>query len=92
MLFSGNLTRQPALTRLAEDHAARGLPPPYRVAGDLARTDYVMNHGFWIGVYPGLTDPMRAFMADEIIAFARARAGSSPRRALPTVDGGGGGR
>jgi CDP-6-deoxy-D-xylo-4-hexulose-3-dehydrase len=84
MLFSGNLTRQPALTRLAADHAARGLPPPYRVAGDLTRTDYVMNHGFWIGVYPGLTDAMRAFMADEIIAFARARAGSPPRRALPT--------
>ncbi|MCX7058377.1 MAG: 3-hydroxyacyl-CoA dehydrogenase family protein [Proteobacteria bacterium] len=60
MLFSGNLTRQPALTRLAEDCAARGMPAPYRVAGDLERTDFVMNQGFWIGVFPGMTEAMLA--------------------------------
>ncbi len=85
MLFSGNLTRQPALTRLAEDCAARGMPAPYRVAGDLTRTDFVMNQGFWIGVYPGMTEAMLTFMADEITAFARSRAGAPPRRMLPTA-------
>lgn len=85
MLFSGNLTRQPALTRLAEDCAARGMPAPYRVAGDLERTDFVMNQGFWIGVFPGMSEAMLAFMADEIIAFATSRKGSAPRRALPTA-------
>ncbi len=85
MLFSGNLTRQPALTRLADDCASHGLPAPYRIAGALTRTDFVMNSGFWIGVYPGLTDAMRDFMADEIIAFARSRGGAVARRALPTA-------
>ena len=55
------------------------------MAGELTRTDYVMNSGFWIGVYPGLSEAARAFMADEIIAFARSRAGSPPKRMLPTA-------
>jgi CDP-6-deoxy-D-xylo-4-hexulose-3-dehydrase len=73
MLFAGNLVRQPALTRLAEDCAAHGRPAPYRVAGSLANPDAVMNRGFWFGVYPGLTEPMRAYIVDELRAFLRAR-------------------
>ncbi len=72
MLFAGNLVRQPALTRLSEDCVAHGLPAPYRVSGSLTQTDLVMNHGFWVGVYPGLTAAMRDFVAGEILAFARA--------------------
>lgn len=71
MLFAGNLTRQPALTDLAKDAAERGLPPPYRVVGTLENTDKIMNDAFWVGVYPGLTQPMLSFMVDEIRAFAR---------------------
>ncbi len=59
MLFAGNLVRQPAMTELARAAAAEGRPAPFRVAGDLATTDAIMNRTLWVGVYPGLTEPMR---------------------------------
>ncbi|MCM2334483.1 MAG: lipopolysaccharide biosynthesis protein RfbH [Anaeromyxobacteraceae bacterium] len=59
MLFAGNLVRQPAMTELARAAAAAGRPAPFRVAGDLANTDAIMNRTLWVGVYPGLTEPMR---------------------------------
>lgn len=71
MLFAGNLTRQPALTVLAEQSRAEGLPMPYRIAGDLSVTDTIMNDGFWIGVYPGLTEEMREYVATEVRSFVR---------------------
>jgi len=55
LLFAGNLTRQPYF-------AGR----QYRVAGDLTRTDYVMNRTFWIGVYPGNSEPMLEFLVDKL--------------------------
>lgn len=63
MLFAGNLVRQPALTRLAQDTTRAA---PYRVVGELRQTDRVMNDSFWIGVYPGLTASVRSFVAEEI--------------------------
>ncbi|MCL2754975.1 MAG: lipopolysaccharide biosynthesis protein RfbH [Oscillospiraceae bacterium] len=49
MLFAGNLTRQPCLAN--SDYE-------YRVVGELTHTDKIMNSGFWVGVYPGMTDEM----------------------------------
>ena len=69
MLFAGNLVRQPALTFLAAAATAEGLPQPYRVAGDLKNADLTMTNAFWIGVYPGLTQPMREYVADTIRTF-----------------------
>jgi CDP-6-deoxy-D-xylo-4-hexulose-3-dehydrase len=66
MLFAGNLVRQPALTTLREQSLADGQPEPYRIAGDLRETDNLMDRGFWIGVYPGLTAEMREYVAAEI--------------------------
>ena len=63
MLFAGNLVRQPALTVLAEQARASGNPAPFRVAGPLERTDVVMSRSMWVGVYPGLTEPMRNWVA-----------------------------
>ncbi len=71
MLFAGNLVRQPAMTDLARDAREAGRPPPFRVSGELRATDVVMSRSFWVGVYPGLTEPMRAHVAGELRAFAR---------------------
>jgi CDP-4-dehydro-6-deoxyglucose reductase, E1 len=53
LLFGGNLLRQPAYRDI-----------PRRVIGDLAQADRVMNNTFWIGVYPGLTPEMIAYVID----------------------------
>lgn len=82
MLFAGNLVRQPAFMQLSEDCRAQGRPPPFRVVGTLANTDTIMTSSCWIGVYPGLTGPMRSFVAEEIRAFVRARRAS---KSLPVV-------
>jgi CDP-6-deoxy-D-xylo-4-hexulose-3-dehydrase len=58
LLFAGNLIRQPYM-------AGR----TFRVSGDLGNTDFVMNQTFWIGVYPGLTEPMLDYAASEIERF-----------------------
>ena len=55
LLFAGNLTRQPSM-------AGR----QYRVSGDLANTDKIMNDTFWVGVYPGLSEEMLDFVAEKI--------------------------
>jgi len=66
MLFAGNLVRQPAITQWIVDR-----PGAYRIAGELPNTDRVMNRSFWIGVYPGLTAPMREYVADAIRTFVK---------------------
>jgi CDP-6-deoxy-D-xylo-4-hexulose-3-dehydrase len=38
------------------------------VVGDLANTDRIMRDAFWIGVYPGMTEEMLAYMADTLLA------------------------
>jgi CDP-4-dehydro-6-deoxyglucose reductase, E1 len=55
LLFGGNLLRQPAY------HGVH-----HRVVGGLTNADRVMNHTFWIGVYPGLTAPMMDFVIETI--------------------------
>ena len=60
MLFAGNIIKHPCFDQLRKNE--RG----YRVVGDLSNTDYVMNNGFWIGVYPGMTEPMLDKMIEVI--------------------------
>lgn len=55
-LFAGNILRHPCFESLTE-----GID--YRVVGSLDVTDKVMNQSFWVGVFPGMTEPMM----DEII-------------------------
>jgi CDP-6-deoxy-D-xylo-4-hexulose-3-dehydrase len=46
-LFAGNITKQPAFVN-----------KNYRVAGNLANTEKIMNDTFFLGTYPGMTDEM----------------------------------
>ena len=62
LLFSGNLTRQPAYR-----------DTPHRIVGTLANTDRVTADALWVGVYPGLTPPMLEHVAASIEAFVRER-------------------
>ena len=59
LVFSGNIIKHPCFDSIRNTSA-------YRVAGDLKNTDYVMNNTFWIGVYPGMTEPMLDRMAEVI--------------------------
>lgn len=63
MLFSGNLTKHPCFDEM------RVSGEGYRVVGDLANTDAIMNHSFWIGVYPGMTKEKLDFMIEKILEF-----------------------
>jgi CDP-4-dehydro-6-deoxyglucose reductase, E1 len=58
LIFAGNLTKQPAYRNV-----------DFRVVGDMTNTDIVMNRSFWVGVYPGLTEPMLDYVADSITEF-----------------------
>jgi CDP-4-dehydro-6-deoxyglucose reductase, E1 len=59
-LFGGNLVRQPAYRNAN-----------FRVIGDLKNTDIIMNHTFWIGVWPGLSPEMIHFMAQTLISVGK---------------------
>jgi CDP-6-deoxy-D-xylo-4-hexulose-3-dehydrase len=72
MLFAGNLVRQPAFTDLVRRAQETGSATPYRTVGTLDRTDGVMNRSLWVGVYPGLTDTMRAHVVETIRTACRA--------------------
>ncbi|MDT0615956.1 lipopolysaccharide biosynthesis protein RfbH [Streptomyces lancefieldiae] len=61
-LFAGNLTRQPAYTDVA-----------HRVVGSLAHSDFVTEHTFWVGVYPGLTDEMLDYVVASVKEFVGGR-------------------
>ncbi|MFM7374250.1 MAG: lipopolysaccharide biosynthesis protein RfbH [Chthoniobacterales bacterium] len=69
MLFGGNLVRQPAFVQLRKDN-----PASMRHVGDISGADRVMNNALFVGTYPGLTDGMLAFMADEIRSFVSKKA------------------
>ncbi len=45
LLFAGNIVKQPYMIK-----------QNYKIVGMLKNSDIVMNHTFWIGVYPGLKD------------------------------------
>ncbi len=60
LLFAGNLIKHPCFDQIRGTNA-------YRVIGELKNTEYIMNHTFWIGVYPGMTDRMIDHMAEVII-------------------------
>ena len=59
-LFSGNLLRHPAFENIN-----------CRIVGNLDNTDLIMNNTFFIGVYPGISEPQLAKIADTFARFMK---------------------
>lgn len=55
LLFAGNLTRQPLYK--SKD---------FRVVGELKNTDVIMNHTFWVGIYPALNEIHMNYIAEKL--------------------------
>lgn len=64
-LFAGNITKHPCFTHLENGR-------DYRIVGDLARTNAMMERGLWVGVYPGLEQAQIEYIAKEIREFGNA--------------------
>ena len=60
MLFAGNLLKHPCFDVMRE--TGQG----YRVSGELYNTNRIMQDSFWVGVYPGMSNEMLDYMAQEI--------------------------
>jgi CDP-6-deoxy-D-xylo-4-hexulose-3-dehydrase len=63
MLFAGNLVKHPCFDKLREKEAG------YRIAGSLQNTDIIMKDTFWLGVYPGLSEPMIEYIINQVREF-----------------------
>ncbi|MDA8333829.1 MAG: lipopolysaccharide biosynthesis protein RfbH [Peptococcaceae bacterium] len=63
MLFAGNLLKQPCFDEM------RRLGKGFRVVGDLKNTNIAMNHSFWLGVYPGISEEHVNYMVNAIKNF-----------------------
>ncbi|MCK9373417.1 MAG: lipopolysaccharide biosynthesis protein RfbH [Sulfuricurvum sp.] len=63
-LFAGNMLRHPMFDTMIEG-------VDYRVVGDLAHTDKIMNDSLWIGLYPGMGDEAIAYMIDVIKTYVQ---------------------
>ena len=63
-LFGGNMLRQPCV-----GNYEKGVD--YRVIGDLENTDKIMNNGFWVGVYPGMSREMLQYIIEKITIFVK---------------------
>jgi CDP-6-deoxy-D-xylo-4-hexulose-3-dehydrase len=61
LVFGGNLVKQPYFANQT-----------YRVVGELTVTDQVMNDALWIGVFPGLDEPMIDYMIEVIQSYFAA--------------------
>jgi CDP-6-deoxy-D-xylo-4-hexulose-3-dehydrase len=61
MLFGGNLVRQPAYKNRK-----------YEISGSLENADLIMEFTFWVGVYPGITEEMRQYVADSLHDFVKS--------------------
>jgi CDP-6-deoxy-D-xylo-4-hexulose-3-dehydrase len=59
-LYAGNLLKQPAFEKI-----------PCRIPQKLAKSDYVMKSGFFIGLHQGLTKEMLAYMLETFEDFMR---------------------
>ncbi len=64
MLFAGNLIKHPCFDEMRNNHTG------HRIIGILANTDHIMLNTFWVGVYPGMSGEMVAYMVQTISEFS----------------------
>lgn len=57
-LFAGNMTKQPAF-----------IGKNFRIADNLKNTNFIMDHTFFMGTYPGITDEKMDYIEKIIIQF-----------------------
>ncbi len=57
-LFAGNLLRHPAYKTIK-----------HKIVGSLTNSDEIMNHGFWFGVYPGISNSMLQYVTSSFDEF-----------------------
>lgn len=62
-LFAGNLLKHPAYLGRKD----------IRVIEKMTNANKIMNDGFWIGVFPGITDQMITYIKRTMISFFRLR-------------------
>lgn len=60
-LFAGNLLKHPAYVNRRD----------VRIVGTMSHSDMIMNDGFWIGVYPGITATMIEYIKMVFLEFLR---------------------
>lgn len=60
-LFAGNLLKHPAYLGRKD----------IRLVGTLTNSDKIMNDGFWIGVYPGITEEMLEYVLQTFDVFMK---------------------
>jgi CDP-6-deoxy-D-xylo-4-hexulose-3-dehydrase len=60
MLFAGNLINHPCFDEMRKSGEG------FKVVGDLTNTDVIMERAFWVGVYPGMTEEMAAYLIRQL--------------------------
>ncbi len=65
-VFSGNLLRHPAYLKIK-----------HRTVGKMKNADLVMNHAFWLGVFPGINEKMIEYTEEVIRKFLADYAGQN---------------
>jgi CDP-6-deoxy-D-xylo-4-hexulose-3-dehydrase len=61
-LFAGNMVKQPGFMK-----------KKFRIHKSLKNTDYIMNHTFFLGTYPGLTEAMISYVGEILDKFLENR-------------------
>lgn len=61
-LFAGNLLKHPAYSDVK-----------HRVVGTLKNSDFIMENGFWIGVYPGIDSAQLKYVVSKFKEFLEVR-------------------